>query len=183
MNCYLSTCSNRVLDVMNPKGADIHIDDIAAGLSKICRWNGQIPEFLSVAQHSLMAAALVPDQFRLQALLHDATEAYICDIPTPLKDKMEAYKVLETSLSKAIYARYDIDTKFSRCVQEADHILLRAEARYFGKKIDVTPLEIRTPGISETIAMGLIDVSLGSSPASIERLFLKTFKTLSRRRY
>lgn len=181
-NCYLNTCSNRTIDVLYPKPGDISIDDIAAGLSKICRWNGQIPEFLSVAQHSLMAAALVPDQFKMMALLHDATEAYICDLPKPFKEKMELYKIVEANLSKAIYMRFNVNTLKSRCVEEADHILLEAEARYFSKSVDIPLFKVETPGITCAAAMKLIDQTLGAPPAKIEKLFVNTFKMLSRRR-
>ena len=180
-NCHLCTCSNRIIDVMLPKPADIHIEDIAAGLSKICRWNGQIPEFLSVAQHSLMAAALVPDKFKMVALLHDATEAYICDIPKPFKEKIEFYKIIEANLSRAIYSRYNINTLRSSCVHEADHVLLKAEARFFNKNVNIQNMPIYTPGIPEAAAMKLIDQSLGAQPAKIEKLFINTFRTLSKR--
>lgn len=64
---------------------DIELDDIACHLSHICRWNGGVPCFYSVAEHSIQVAANLPDRMKKWGLLHDAAEAYIGDIIRPIK--------------------------------------------------------------------------------------------------
>ncbi len=87
---WISTQSVRQFDFINPRVEDIHILDIARALSHICRFGGHTSSFYSVAEHSIIVAELLEDQFAnkitiLAGLLHDATEAYMGDMPRPIK--------------------------------------------------------------------------------------------------
>lgn len=64
---------------------DISIEDIAQSLSMMCRFNGHIKEFYSVAEHSLLVSSEAPEKIKLEALLHDAAEAYVADLVRPIK--------------------------------------------------------------------------------------------------
>jgi uncharacterized protein len=95
----------------------IHIHDIAQSLSMQCRFNGHSSVFYSVAQHSVRVASEVGPELALAALLHDAAEAYVCDLPTPLKMWMRGhesagsgwpsmYDQLEERIQDAINAKF-----------------------------------------------------------------------------
>lgn len=96
------------LDALDP--SKINIEDIAIGLSRTPRWCGQTPHFMSVAQHSVLVSNLCEGKTKLAALLHDASEAYICDIPKTLKASkyMEGYRYIEQKLQLAIFKRFGI---------------------------------------------------------------------------
>lgn len=106
----LRTVSDRVVDLNKPTVEMIDVYDIACGLSKVCRFAGQISTFYSVAQHSLLVSSLVPSQFSFQALHHDDTEAYMGDVSRFLKhsELMYGYRVLEERLDDVIKAKLGI---------------------------------------------------------------------------
>ncbi len=110
--------SGRRLDLLDPSPLDIEIEDIAHGLARVARWNGQTqgPHGYSVAQHSLLvediAGALRPDmslRWRLAVLLHDAAEYVIGDMISPFKAVLgEDYKGTEARLMGAIHMRFSL---------------------------------------------------------------------------
>lgn len=125
----LQTWSGRTLDLRNPQPEQICAADIAAGLSRVCRWNGQCSRFYSVAQHSIHVAALVSKENRLAALLHDAPEAYIGDLSRPLKQICPEFRLFEAKLWAVIAAKYGVDKELPADVKAADDVLLVTEAR------------------------------------------------------
>ena len=126
---WLATSSGQVIDLLNPDPACFTIEDIANNLSKLCRFNGQLKRFYSVAQHSMYVASLVPEPLKLQALLHDATEAYICDVPTPLKAMLgSVYKDIEERIARAIGEKFAVDlVNLHPTVKAADRVMLLSE--------------------------------------------------------
>ena len=110
--------SGRRLDLLDPSPLDIEIEDIAHGLARVSRWNGQTtgPFSLSVAQHCVIVEALVarnrpvPDRrWRLAALLHDAPEYVIGDMITPFKSALgNGYRTIEDALMKAVHIRFGL---------------------------------------------------------------------------
>ena len=110
--------SGRRLDLLDPSALDIEIEDIAHGLARVARWNGQTkgPNIFSVAQHSLLVEALarmrVPRldrRRRLVVLLHDAPEYVIGDMISPFKGVIgDAYKIVERRLLAAIHRRFGL---------------------------------------------------------------------------
>lgn len=106
----LDTVSKVQIDLSCPTEDKIQIEDIAAGLSMICRFGGQIQRFYSVAQHSLLVAALAPMDLKREALLHDAAEAYLGDVIKPLKVLLgAAYKQIETNFETVIFQKFGCD--------------------------------------------------------------------------
>ncbi len=73
---YIQTLSGKKFDYLNSTTDDVEIEDIANALSHICRFSGHLPEFYSVAQHSVLCSQIVPPDFAFEALMHDAAEAY-----------------------------------------------------------------------------------------------------------
>lgn len=98
------TASGRRIDLERPRPHDIELVDVVRGLSNCCRFAGQLPRFYSVAQHSILVSRLVEPQFKLTALLHDASEAYLGDLSRNLKhhELLKGYRVLEERLQCAI---------------------------------------------------------------------------------
>ena len=128
---HIRTFTGLYIDVFDPTPDMICIEDIAHGLSNVCRFAGQIPEFYSVAHHSVLVHNRVQKEFRLQALLHDASEAYLGDMPSPIKRKLPAYKNVEKKLMKVIADKFGFDHKLHYSVKEADKNVLEMEWEYF----------------------------------------------------
>lgn len=126
---WLGTVSGKKIDLLNPDPAQICIEDIAIALDVMPRFNGHTSQQWSVLDHSVAVARLVAPEYRLQALLHDASEAYICDIPSPLKALLgEAYKSVERRLQAAIGKRFNCElATLPEAVKQADAIMLMTE--------------------------------------------------------
>jgi 5'-deoxynucleotidase YfbR-like HD superfamily hydrolase len=134
--------SGRRLDLLDPSPLDVEIEDIAHGLARVARWNGQTrgEHAFSVAQHSALVEAitahLVPDaspQLRMMALLHDAPEYVIGDIISPFKAAVgETYKTIEKRLLAAIHIRFSLPVEVSAqaaaVIKRADRIAAFHEA-------------------------------------------------------
>jgi len=113
--------SGRRLDLLDPSALDIEIEDIAHGLARVARWNGQTSgaHIFSVAQHCLLVEALaraksprLDRRFRLAVLLHDAPEYVIGDMISPFKAVIgDAYKAVERRLLAAIHLRFGLPAK------------------------------------------------------------------------
>lgn len=133
--------SGRRLDLLAPSAADIDLHDIAHGLARVARWNGQTrgPYILSVAQHSLLVEALLGTIVplasradRLVALLHDAPEYVVGDLISPFKACVGgAYREVEDRLFTAILARFALpqpDAALLGSIKRADRAAARLEA-------------------------------------------------------
>ncbi len=134
--------SGRRLDLLDPSPLDIEIEDIAHGLARVARWNGQTigDHAFSVAQHCVLvetiAAALEPgleERWRLAALLHDAPEYVIGDLISPFKAAIGLdYKALELRLLQAIHIRFGLPArlpaKIRGLIKQADKLSAFFEA-------------------------------------------------------
>lgn len=134
--------SGRRLDLLDPSPVDIEIEDIAHGLARVARWNGQTKgaHAFSVAQHSVIVEALcvhleprIDPKSRLLALLHDAPEYVIGDMISPFKAVLgDGYKDIETRLSYAIHTRFGLPAEtpgsLKRLIKKADNICAWFEA-------------------------------------------------------
>jgi uncharacterized protein len=106
--------------------------NISTGLSNVCRFGGQVPHFYSVAQHSVLVAALCENNILVQkfALLHDAEEGFgLPDIPTPLKPFLGDIVASQAEMSEMIYARYDLSAALKAKVKPSDTMALAMEKR------------------------------------------------------
>lgn len=126
---YLCTVSGRQVDYLNPTADSIIISDIAQALAHTCRYSGHVHTFYSVAQHSVFVSHIVPEEFALEALLHDASEAYCCDIPSPLKHLLPDYKRIENRFDFVIREKFGLPLLPSSIVKRADLIALATEKR------------------------------------------------------
>ncbi|HDL7601063.1 TPA: HD family hydrolase [Yersinia enterocolitica] len=124
---YITTYSGLDFDYLKPLASSICIEDIAQALSHECRFAGHLPNFYSVAQHCWLMSQIVPEEFALEALLHDATEAYCRDIPSPLKRLLPDYKVIEHRIDMAIREKFGLPAEMSSVVHYCDLIMLATE--------------------------------------------------------
>jgi 5'-deoxynucleotidase YfbR-like HD superfamily hydrolase len=134
--------SGRRLDLLDPSPFDIEIADIAHGLARVARWNGQTKgaHAFSVAQHSILVEAIVtalkPNlsaKFRLAALLHDAPEYVVGDLISPFKAAMGvSYKAFEERIQRAIHIRFGLPPVppmgVAQLIKKADKIAAYYEA-------------------------------------------------------
>ncbi len=133
---WLQTFGGTALDLRNPTADMIDITDIAIALSRVNRFNGHTRTAYSVAQHSLVVAQLLRDTghsplIQLQGLLHDAPEAYIADLPKPVKRLLPQYAVLEDRLWAVIAGKFQVPVELDPGVKNADELAVRAEAHSF----------------------------------------------------
>jgi uncharacterized protein len=120
------------IDLANIQPEQITIKDISAGLSKICRFSGQITRFYSVAQHSVILSKIVPERLKKVALLHDASEAYLQDIIKPLKNLLgESYTNLENKFEHAIFDRYGLDYDLLKEIKPYERFVYEQECKCF----------------------------------------------------
>lgn len=112
-----------------PTPEQIVIEDIARALSLQCRFLGHLPTHYSVAQHAIFVSCACAPEDALWGLLHDASEAYLGDVPSPLKrlPQWAAYRAVEAALQAAIYARFGLTGPEPPSVHEADRLLLTLE--------------------------------------------------------
>lgn len=126
----IQTYTGQLLDVSSPDPGHINLIDIAHGLAYTHRFGGHTTGSLgyTVAQHSLLVAELLLDPRHIvAALLHDASEAYLGDVPSPIKKSLPDYQRLENRLMHTIARKYHFDYPVAREVREADMKALQLE--------------------------------------------------------
>jgi 5'-nucleotidase len=183
--------SGRRLDLLDPSPLDIEIADIAHGLARVARWNGQThgTHIFSVAQHTLLVEAVMREQtprvdhsVRLAALLHDAPEYVIGDMISPFKAVIGgSYKVVEHRLLAAIHIRFGLPpvlpAEVTQQIKAADKGAAYLEAtRLAGfAEAEAKRLFGRDPGLPEPVMQ---DYLTPWSAGKAEKQFLTRFKTL-----
>ncbi len=187
--------SGRRLDLLDPSPEDIEVADIAHGLARVARWNGQTvgDHAFSVAEHALIVEAIVSDlapqrsdQDALAALLHDAPEYVIGDLISPFKTAIGLdYKAFELRILAAIHLRFGLPATLqphlTAAIKSADTIAAFYEAtRLAGFSEDEARLYFGEPdGLSPALARKL--EHLTASPTEVaERTFLDRFAALYR---
>lgn len=134
MGDWLQTYTGKAFFPMDPKPEDIDIIDIAHGLSNLCRYSGQTRHFYSVAQHSVLLAQCAPEELKLHALLHDAAEAYLVDIPRPIKPHLPKYREIENRVGHVIAELFKLGGKTPAEIKVLDDRIVADEmAQLFGK--------------------------------------------------
>ncbi|MCZ7675064.1 MAG: hypothetical protein M5U35_03000 [Roseovarius sp.] len=106
---WIQTISGKRFPLEEPDADQINIEDIAYALSMQCRFNGHCTKFYSVAEHSVHVSREIDPKLSMVGLLHDAAEAYLGDVPSPLKKKRSQFSEIEEKLEAAIGNRFGID--------------------------------------------------------------------------
>ena len=196
---WFQTASGRIFYPHAPRAEDVFLGDIARSLSMQCRFNGHCEAFYSVAEHSRWVSLRVAPVEELDilaratsdvgkqayqdlvhtglfGLMHDAAEAYCCDIPRPLKVDLPGYKEIEERNWLAVCDAFALNPELPQCVHDADVAMLYAER-----------VQVMHPALAslEDWGMGLkspIDASkvriFGYMPGRASSLFLKRFHEL-----
>lgn len=130
-DAWVQTYTGIAYPFLEPHPDYIDIEDIAQALSKQCRFSGHVREFYSVAQHCVIGSYHVPAEYALEFLMHDATEAYLVDIPRPIKYSgwVGRYIELEELQWKAIAEKFNLAAELPKCVKEVDNRMLMTEQR------------------------------------------------------
>ena len=182
--------SGRRLDLLDPSPLDIEIEDIAHGLARVARWNGQTKgsHAFSVAQHSLLVEAIaghldpkLDRRWRLAALLHDAPEYVIGDMISPFKAALGLdYKAFEHRLMAAVHIRYGLPAEapqwVNKLIKRADHISAFLEATQLAgfEHDEASRLFGRPRGLAGASFAELKPMTANAAEAN----FLKTFGKL-----
>ena len=124
---WIQTASGLAFYPLRPRRDDLRLFDIAHGLSNLCRYGGQCRTFYSVAEHSVLLSYAVPPSLARWGLMHDASEAYLIDIPKPLKPFLPQYRDAERRLMEIIAARYELDWPEPETLREYDTRILHNE--------------------------------------------------------
>lgn len=175
----IQTHSGGYFDLFESGPEAIHIEDIAQSLSMQCRYNGHIRLFYSVAEHSVLVAKWILEKtgdygMALEALLHDASEAYLCDIPRPFKRLLPQYKELEQRVEHLVALRFALVHPWNELIHEADLRILADE-----KKV-LMLVDRVWPGMDGVQPLGVRIIGL--PPAEAKHLFLEAFNFLSKER-
>ena len=185
--------SGRRLDLLDPSPLDVEISDIAQGLARVARWNGQTrgDHAFSVAQHSLMVEAIVgrisaasPETLQL-ALLHDAPEYVIGDMISPFKSVVGGgYKTVEARLEAAIHIRFGLPPVLPKnikaLIKRADRIAAYFEATELAGFEDKEARAFFGP--PRGISRDMIDISPRPA-AEVEKIFLRRFEAIEALRH
>jgi hypothetical protein len=184
-NFEVETYSGFFVDTSDPNADSIHLIDIAHALSQTCRFGGHCQGFYSVAQHAVFVSKRVERRghslrAQMEALHHDDAEAYLGDIPRPMKPLLgDAYGALTKKMDAAIVQALDLPVPaYKHAIKDADNFALFVEARYLlpsqGKgwwDIEGLPSRIVTP-----------DYWLGSLvPKKARKLYLERHQELLER--
>lgn len=170
MESWIQTFTGRTLYPLDPDPDALDIRDIAHALSLHCRFNGHCRVFYSVAEHSIRVSQQFSDDDALWGLLHDASEAYLSDVPKPLKQDLPEFRRAEDRLIRVIAERFSLPWPIPETVHEADMTLLMTERRdLMGEPvgdwgIDADPLPERIDPLR---------------PSEAERAFLTRFAELT----
>lgn len=129
----IETRSGRGINLLDPDPDSLTIEDIAYGASNQCRFGGHVKYFYSVAEHSLLCAHLARDldiEKQRSIFLHDAHEAYLGDIPTPIKRMLTGFSEIIDVFDRALVKRFNLKVGFDFPeLKEIDHLALSIEAK------------------------------------------------------
>lgn len=167
---WSQTATGKMFWPMDPRPEEVCIKDIAHALSMQCRFGGHCLKFYSVAEHCVHMARAVSQQNALWALLHDASEAYIVDVPRPIKKYLAGYSSIEQRIMFAVCDKFGLPRTMPREVKQADDAILLAEAdQIMGPK--PAPWNIPGPAMCVRLECWV--------PVEARRRFLETFDHLS----
>jgi hypothetical protein len=173
---WIQTFMGRQFWPLEPRAEDIDIKDIAHALSNLCRYGGHTEQFYSVAQHCVLVSNAVPAEFALYGLLHDASEAYLIDVPRPIKhaEGMHAYRRAEARLEEVIYESFGLPRLGMEGLghlKTADNQLLRTEQRDLMKPAPAEWKDYRVGALKLVIEPLL--------PHAAEQAYINRFKELT----
>lgn len=125
---YMTTYTGQKFWPLDPRAEEVHLEDIAHALSRICRFNGHIRSHYSVAQHAVIVSHLVPKSLAFEALHHDDAEAYLADLVRPVKKHIHQYMEYESELEEVIAERLGLIYTTASFIHDIDTRIVADEA-------------------------------------------------------
>jgi 5'-deoxynucleotidase YfbR-like HD superfamily hydrolase len=132
----ISVVGGEFFDLLNPEKSDYDIDVVATALSNLCRYTGHVTRFYSVAEHSVLVSKIVPQKYALEGLLHDASEAFVGDVSSPLKKLLVEYQKIENNIQADVARRFNLQYPFPEEIHRADKQLYWAERKIIAPAVD-----------------------------------------------
>ena len=174
------TFTGRVVCPMNPDPKSINIKDIAHALANTCRYSGHCSRYYSVAEHCVNVSLVVPEELALAGLLHDSAEAYLTDIPRPIKPLLAGYRQAEDALLSAIFKGLGtrLTLPLDKAIKEADNILLAVEQFELIPNTKYWPYIMTAEEVGQWQAANW-ECTFGMSPDEAEEAFLAAWDVLT----
>ena len=144
---YIRTLSNNKFNYLDIENNKVTIEEIAGVLSKLPRWLGHTDKFYSVAQHCCWCYDNTEGN-KLEALMHDASEAYLGDCPTPLKQLLPKYRKLELEISKLLSNTFNFNYPYSKETHDVDSYALAYE-RHNIKFLDINYIALEEKSLTQ----------------------------------
>lgn len=166
---WMLTFTGRVYWPVDPRASEVNIEDIAHSLAYQCRYGGHCLEYYSVAEHSVMVSRLLPPELRLVGLLHDATEAYVSDVPRPLKPFLSDYRAIEALNWRVIAEAFGLSDVLPPEVEDLDRRICLTEMNQIMPR---SPLPLGIDGPQPFFSLPLW------KPRVAELVFLQEFDRL-----
>ncbi|QCO18881.1 phosphohydrolase (plasmid) [Azospirillum brasilense] len=167
---WMQTATGRQFWPLDPRPSEVYIEDIAHSLAHQCRYAGHCLSFYSAAQHSVIVSDALPPEFALWGLLHDASEAYLVDVPRPVKPFLPGYKDAEAAVMRAVCVRFGLTLEMPKTVKVADERAL-ADEKHQLMAPSVVPWALRYPPLGVRIDP--------LPPEAAKALFLARFRELA----
>ena len=170
----ITTASGRFFDLLKPEEYEYDIEEIATALSNLCRYTGHVNRFYSVAEHSVLVSRLVPSKHALAALLHDASEAFVGDVSSPLKKLLPEYKKIEEAIQQAIANHFNLEYPFPKEVHEAD------KRMYWQERQEIADNGVRDELWHQNLRATRKVKAYGMAPHMARRMFLARYKEITK---
>jgi hypothetical protein len=176
MRNKIQTYTGLLIDPLKLTIDQIDIKDIAHSLSNICRFGGNCNRFYSVAEHSVLISQILPKYLQLAGLLHDGAEAYLLDIPKPIKRQLSNYNIAEKNISNLIDRKFGCMSHIPE-IKKADNYIMEYEVFALMKDPWIYADDLGFEDIDPILNCN-IDIECWS-PEIAEQKFLEVFEKIS----
>ena len=132
----ISVVGGNFFNLLQPEESEYDIDLVATALSNLCRYTGHVTRFYSVAEHSVLVSQIVPQKYALEGLLHDASEAFVGDVSSPLKKLLPEYQRIENNIQEDVAKRFNLHYPFPEEIHKADKQLYWSERKTIAPSVD-----------------------------------------------
>lgn len=167
---WMQTYTGRQFWPLDPRPDEIAIEDIAHALANTCRYNGHCNTFYSVAEHCVILSGFAAPENKLCALLHDAAEAYLADVPRPVKKYLPGYSLIEATLDAVIATKFSLPWPWPQEIKDLDNRILADERDQL----------MATPPADWGLPLPPLNAFLPCwEPDEAEQVFLHTFRNLA----
>ena len=169
----ITTASGKFFDILKPEEYEFDIEEISTALSNLCRYTGHVNRFYSVAEHSVLVSRIVPQHLALAGLLHDASEAYLGDVSSPLKKLLPEYQAIEDRVQRSLAGYFGFEYPFGEEIYAAD------KRMYWQERQSIADNGVRDKLWHQDYAASRKVEAMGMSPVMARRMFIKRYRELT----